>query len=68
MIKEITVTALECTCERCGGIWTILKDAKLPDRCRVRSCRSPYWNRPVSRHKISKISKSVRAGTYDPTA
>ena len=68
MIEEITVTAIKCTCERCGGIWTILKDAKLPDYCRVRSCRSPYWNRPITRPKISEISKSVRAGTYKPKA
>lgn len=66
MMEEITVTAIKCTCERCGGTWTILKGTKPSDNCRVRSCRSPYWNRPITRPKVSRISKSIRAGTYKP--
>ena len=66
MMEEITITVIKCTCERCGGTWTILKGAKPPGTCRVQTCRSPYWNRPISRSKVSRISKSVRAGTYHP--
>ena len=66
MMEEITITVIKCTCERCGGAWTILKGAKPPRTCRVQTCRSPYWNKPVSRSKVSRISKSVRAGTYRP--
>ena len=68
MIEEITITVIKCTCERCGRFWTIPKGTKLPHYCRIRACRSPYWNRPISRPKVSKIVKSVRAGTYDPKA
>ena len=66
MMEEITITVIKCTCERCGGTWTILKGAKPPGTCRIQTCRSPYWNRPISRSKVSRISKSVRAGTYHP--
>ena len=66
MMKKIMITATECTCERCGGTWIVPQGTKPPDNCRVRSCRSPYWNRPVSRPKISRIIKAVRAGTYRP--
>ena len=66
MMEEITITVIKCTCERCGGTWTIQKGAKPPRKCRVQTCRSPYWNRPISRPKVSKIVKSVRAGTYKP--
>ena len=68
MMEEITITVIKCTCERCGGTWTIQKGAKPPRKCRVQTCRSPYWNRPISRPKVSKIVKSVRAGTYKPDA
>ena len=30
--------------------------------------RSLYWNQPITRPKVSRISKSVRAGIYDPEA
>ena len=66
MIEKITITATKCTCERCGGTWIVPQGTKLQDKCRVRSCRSPYWNLQISRPKISRISKAVRAGTYHP--
>ena len=66
MMKKIMITATECTCERCGGMWIVPQGTKPPNNCRVRSCRSPYWNQPISRPKISRIIKAVRAGTYRP--
>ena len=65
-MEKITVTAIKCTCERCGATWLVLEDAKPPGTCRVQTCRSPYWNKPITRPKVSQISKSVRAGTYKP--
>ena len=58
MMEDITITVIKYTCERCGGTWTIPKGTKTPSICLVQTCRSPYWNRQISRPKASKIVKS----------
>jgi hypothetical protein len=43
-VKTITVEAKECTCCRCGYIWTVFSEA-LPETCANPGCRSRYWNK-----------------------
>lgn len=42
-VRKITV--LECTCTRCGYVWTAKGEA--PVRCA--GCGSPYWSKPKRR-------------------
>ncbi len=64
-VKEYVVTRmLRCTCERCGYTWMCKDESEAPIQCRNRRCRSPYWDKPVSREHVSDVAKAVRAGTY----
>lgn len=42
MIRDTTVPAKECKCDKCGHMWKVYDGGKLPTWCR--SCRSREWN------------------------
>jgi len=52
------VTAIKCTCERCGHIWIASKVPEDPDNLKpdeipkvCPKCKNPYWNVPFSKKK-----------------
>lgn len=55
--KHTTVTQLSC--KRCGHKWWGKLDVNgkliIPKTCT--SCKSPYWNKPITRHSTSESSK-----------
>ena len=45
---------LKCKCGRCGHKW-ITRSKKEPKVCP--KCKSPYWNKPITRPSVSRSSK-----------
>ncbi len=78
MIKEVTIKALQCTCEAllkdgtpCGYTWISVATEK-PESCRNRECRSREWNGKKQRIRPTRIElpkpTKVKQGedeTYD---
>ena len=56
--KNVYVT--RCTCERCGHIWEVPDGQKIQSSCPSRSCRSIFWDRPITRQGVSKFAKAAR--------
>ena len=61
MIKEVTIKAIECTCEAllksgkpCGYRW-ISTAVNLPESCRNPECRSREWNGKKQRIRPTRI-------------
>jgi hypothetical protein len=43
MIRDINITAKQCTCDVCGYKWLSFV-AEVPESCRSRKCRSRQWD------------------------
>ena len=43
MVRDITITAKECQCEKCGHEWVHIGDGT-PKNCAYKPCRSREWN------------------------
>ena len=56
--KNVYVT--RCTCERCGHIWEVPDGQKIQSSCPSRSCRSIFWDRPITRQGVSEFAKAAR--------
>ena len=56
--KNVYVT--RCTCERCGHIWEVPDGQKIQRNCPSRTCRSPLWDKPITRQWASDSAKIVR--------
>jgi len=52
MKDKIDIPYLKCT--RCKHKW-VPRKPQPPKECP--KCRSPYWDRPIERKKVSKIQK-----------
>jgi ribosomal protein L37E len=69
MIRNVTIPAIECTCERCGYEWVSIAK-ELPEACPSRRCRTREWNgkkgqrEPGSKIELPKPMR-VRGGEED---
>jgi hypothetical protein len=43
MIRDVTIPAKECTCEKCGHRWTHF-GPRPPTNCPRKTCRTREWN------------------------
>ena len=54
------VSMTRCTCERCGHTWDVPDDQKIQCSCPSRACRSPLWDKPITRQGVSDFAKAAR--------
>jgi hypothetical protein len=43
VIRDVTIPARECRCDKCGHSWISIGES-VPTHCRNRNCRSREWN------------------------
>ena len=55
-----TVSITRCTCERCGHTWDVPDGQKIQRSCPSRACRSPLWDKPITRQGASDFAKAAR--------
>ena len=65
MRKRITISITRCTCERCGHVWDVPDGQKIQGSCPSRTCRSPLWDRPITRQRVSDSVKAVRSRDWE---
>jgi len=56
MVKR-EIMVCECGCERCSHGW-IARSKETPTVCP--HCKSPYWNKPKTRHSDAELKKVKR--------
>ena len=60
-----TVSVTRCTCERCGHTWDVPDGQKIQRCCPSKACRSPLWDKPITRQWASDSAKAARPKDWE---
>ena len=60
VIVIVTCTVIKCTCERCGHTWDVPDGQRIQRCCPSKACRSPLWDKPITRQGASDFARAAR--------